>query len=285
MKYLYEVENHEKENASSVDCHNNIADRLLGTGRECCTGDNSNRGGYADRRFDPGTESDLNGNTTPNTAPQQQVCPQVRLRHLHRVQPRPPHIHAYEEVETIEPSCFEAGSITVVCVGCLDEITEIIPEIGEHSWDSGTIIRYANCGESGELLFVCDVCGETRSEKLPKTKEHVWDEGEVIYPASCARKGEVEYTCLVCHESEYDTIPKTTEHAWNSGTVTVNPTKDSEGLYTYTCYECGETKSETIEPSSFDASAYGNPYYFRISNNPDNSIELSINGNVAGTIR
>ena len=192
-----------------------------------------------------------------------------------------PHAHTHEKVQTIEPSCFKTGSIVSVCSECGDEVTEEIPAFGQHSWDSGEITLEATCWENGIMCFRCEVCGRERDEAIPATNEHVWDEGFVFREARCSHEGIIRHNCIVCWMSSYDEmIPKTTEHDWDSGTVTVNPTKNSEGVYTYSCFECGATKSETIEPSTFDASDYGNPYYIRTSNSPDNYIEFSIKDDV-----
>ncbi len=53
------------------------------------------------------------------------------------------HVHTYQEIETVNPTCTQPGSIEYECTGCGETMIETIPATGQHNYVNG----------------VCTVCG------------------------------------------------------------------------------------------------------------------------------
>ncbi|MBR2969304.1 MAG: hypothetical protein IKC36_05625 [Clostridia bacterium] len=108
-------------------------------------------------------------------------------------------------------------------------------EIGDCTFDNGTVTKNPSHTEEGEKTYTCTVCGGQRTEKIDKTAGHEWGE----WKPSAEAKGE-HYRECACGESESDAC------AWDKGTVTKNPSHTEEGVMTFACTVCGGTKEEAI---------------------------------------
>lgn len=75
------------------------------------------------------------------------------------------HTCVYRVVNTIEPTCTEAGELTYACIDCGDEFREYLPALGhDYSYE---IITFPTETENGEGKYTCNRCGDSYLEVLP----------------------------------------------------------------------------------------------------------------------
>ncbi len=151
------------------------------------------------------------------------------------------HTEPESGVTTVEATCAADGSKSYTCAVCKEDITEVIPATGEHTWTDSEYIE-ATCTENGKAGGqVCSVCGVVNSENAPEdlgdvdpAKGHTWeldDTAEEYRAATCVEDGVGTYKCSVCGEVKTEAIPATGEH-----TETVVEAKEP------TCGEAGNTE-------------------------------------------
>lgn len=165
---------------------------------------------------------------------------------LEDVEKREPCIgeHSWDSGRVIkEPACEETGEKQYTCTACDETKKESIPATG-HSWDAGKVIKEPACEETGEKLYTCTACNKTRDESVPATG-HSWDAGKVTKEPGCEETGEKLYTCTACSETKTESIAAT-GHSWDAGEVTKEPGCEKAGEKQYTCSGCGATRSESI---------------------------------------
>ncbi len=75
------------------------------------------------------------------------------------------HEHNYTAVVT-EPTCTEAGYTTYTCACGDTYVADEVAALG-HSWDNGVVTKQATATESGIRTYTCTRCGETRTEVIP----------------------------------------------------------------------------------------------------------------------
>ena len=121
---------------------------------------------------------------------------------------------------------------------------EVDPDCkGNHTWDSGEIVKDSTCEEAGEITYTCSVCGETKKEEISALGH---DFKTKIINATCENEGSKTISCSRCgHVQSIQTI-KATGHAWNLGVVTKKSSRTGFGEKTYTCSLCGKTKTEQV---------------------------------------
>lgn len=76
--------------------------------------------------------------------------------------------HAYDAVVT-PPGCTKEGFTTYTCTRCDDSYrTDIVPALGSHVWDEGTVTTAPSCTQEGVRTFTClRGCGAARTEAIP----------------------------------------------------------------------------------------------------------------------
>lgn len=167
-------------------------------------------------------------------------------------------------VVTKAPTTTDTGIKTFTCTVCGYTETETIPntahvhafgtrwfkdaenhwnacDCGEkgnvavHTWDDGTITKFATDTESGAIEYKCTVCGYTKTVTIQSTS-HVHSFGKEW-------KNDANNHWNVCDCGEKSNVAA---HTWDNGTVTKAVTDTENGIMTYTCTVCGYTKTEII---------------------------------------
>lgn len=164
------------------------------------------------------------------------------------------HKHVYAEETVRKATCGQEGEVKFFCQECGDTYTDVLPVMGEHSYESDTdetcdvcgavrkvghdfkseITKEATCGEAGEKVYTCSECGESYTEKLYATGKHSYknacDEScdvcgktrkvshtyvsKVTKKATCGEEGKKVYTCSVCGDSYTESISATGKHSY-----------------------------------------------------------------------
>ena len=132
------------------------------------------------------------------------------------------HTEPEKGVTVTAATCAKDGSKSYTCVVCKENVTEVIPATGNHSWED---IKYIEptCTENGKADGqVCSVCGTVNPDNMPidlgevaPATGHKWilnEEAEDYQAATCVTDGVGTYTCSVCHETKTETIPATGKH-------------------------------------------------------------------------
>ena len=153
------------------------------------------------------------------------------------------------QTTTVDATCTEPGSITVICSHCgIVMSEEVIPATG-HVNTTETVVE-PTCTEPGSITVTC-ACGETVSVETIDAIGHSYDAGVVTAP-TCTEAGYTTYTCTVCGHIHTGDATEATGHM-NTTTVTVEATCTEPGSVTVTCDDCGETVSEeTIEATGHE---------------------------------
>ncbi|MBR4308231.1 MAG: hypothetical protein IKT58_01415 [Oscillospiraceae bacterium] len=109
-------------------------------------------------------------------------------------------------VQTLNPTCTEAGSMVYACTACGQERTEALSELGHKCVTDPA--QAPTCTEPGKTEGShCDRCGValTAQEEIP-APGHSLDEGTVTKEATCTEVGRRTYTCTVCGYVETESI-------------------------------------------------------------------------------
>ncbi len=113
--------------------------------------------------------------------------------------------HHFAEIERIEPSCTEEGSVISECTVCGEQLIETLPKT-EHQWTEVSSTE-ANCTEDGSAVYACSVCGEEKTEIIPALG-HDYEETARVEPTE-EEDGYIEYTCSRCGHSYTVPLPHT----------------------------------------------------------------------------
>ena len=150
-------------------------------------------------------------------------------------------------VNTISPTCEEAGYTYHLCNRCgYSYTTDSKPATG-HSW-SEVSRDEPTCTATGKKYLQCS-CGETTTEKIAAMGHDY--ETNTIAP-SCEEAGYTYHLCKRCDHS-YTSAPKpATGHSWSQKSVT-HATCTSSGKIDYECF-CGETDTDLIAALGHDFS-------------------------------
>lgn len=150
--------------------------------------------------------------------------------------------HTNTTTTTVEASCTVAGSTTVTCDDCGEEIsTTPIPATGHQNTTETTVD--ATCTEAGSRTVTCDDCGVTISEEEIAALGHSYSDGvcTVCGNEQSSSSGAEEITATVIIADYADA------NGWANGTkyLTINADANiiitaSGGAYTGSYYTSGE---------------------------------------------
>jgi hypothetical protein len=106
-----------------------------------------------------------------------------------------------DEVNSVEPTCTEAGEIVYICSVCgtTKDTTEAVPAAG-HDWDVEVIVD-STCAKEGTSIKTCKVCGKVEKGVVAK-KDHTYGEWVVTKEATKEADGEETRTCTACGEAK-----------------------------------------------------------------------------------
>ena len=178
----------------------------------------------------------------------------------------PSHTHDYSNVETVDATCTEPGSITKTC-SCGEKLVETIPALGHtltsdatsSSCTTGGIVTYtcsmcsysyteevaatghnysivstdATCTTAGSSVSTCSNCGDVITTEIPALG-HQYTSEQI--GGSCTTAGKTVYTCSTCNDT-YTETNTATGHNYVASTVA--PTCTEIGYTVYTCSNCG----------------------------------------------
>ena len=146
-----------------------------------------------------------------------------------------------ERTVTIDATCTEKGSTTVVCSVCntILKETEYTPALG-HDWGEWKVTVPGTCEVEGKKTRECSRCHETETISTG-TGEHVYPEKGVVTPATCTADGYTTYTCTVCNKYSVirDYTPKLGHKYSADYKIIVEPTCHSTGTKAHYCVRCG----------------------------------------------
>ena len=146
-----------------------------------------------------------------------------------------------ERTVTIDATCTEKGSTTVVCSVCNTILKEIeyTPALG-HDWGEWKVTVPGTCAVEGKKTRECSRCHETETISTG-TGEHVYPEKGVVTPATCTADGYTTYTCTVCNKYSVirDYTPKLGHKYSADYKIIVEPTCHSTGTKAHYCVRCG----------------------------------------------
>lgn len=146
-----------------------------------------------------------------------------------------------ERTVTIDATCTEKGSKTVVCSVCNTIVreTEYTPALG-HDWGEWKVTVPGTCEVEGKKTRECSRCHKTETISTG-TGEHVYPEKGVVTPATCTADGYTTYTCTVCNKYSVirDYTPKLGHKYSADYKIIVEPTCHSTGTKAHYCVRCG----------------------------------------------
>lgn len=153
-------------------------------------------------------------------------------------------------IDPEEPAtCTKAGKTEGSHCSVCGEIVipqKIIQPTGEHSWNSGSLVKAALCTQNGEIQYTCTKCGLKRTETV-KALGHKKVTDKSI-EATCEKEGKTEGShCSICGEVlvSQKTIPAT-GHSWSNWITVKNASVSSEGVQQRTCSKCGKLENKNI---------------------------------------
>ena len=131
-----------------------------------------------------------------------------------------------------EPTCTEAGILTVICNDCGETVkTETIAALGH---DNKDIVVDPTCTAQGYTLHGCARCGVGTKDSYTDALGH--DYKDTVIAPTCTAKGYTSHDCTRCDSSYKNKFTATVGH--NYVGVTEN------GVTTYTCSYCSDSYTE-----------------------------------------
>ena len=170
------------------------------------------------------------------------------------------HSCEYSELvsETPAPSCTDTGLKVVKCPICGHTKEEIVPAVGQHTWNEGVITTEPTETTNGVKTYTCTACGATKTEAV-QPMGHNWDEGTVI-PPTCIDDGCTVYKCTDegCSASYEADITDALGHAFDEGVVTTHPTLTKEGEKRVSCTRdgCGFSTTQVMPKATMEDSSF-----------------------------
>ena len=146
--------------------------------------------------------------------------------------------HIAGEAVRVEPDCVNAGSVTVSCTRCGEVLSTEKLHITEHDFHFVETIE-PTCKQAGYHVYQCSTCnvkqtrsyyGDGKKTILAHTPDPTKEE---VVAATCTTGGYNKHVCSVCG-STYYTDRHASRHTLVKDTV-VLPTSDENG---YTIYAC-----------------------------------------------
>ena len=154
--------------------------------------------------------------------------------------------HTNTNTTTVDPTCTENGSTTVVCADCGETLSTTTTNALGHSWNDATCTAPKTCGTCGATEGeaaghtygedgTCTVCGTSQDHVCEFTAEKTVD-------PTCTEAGYTVYACT-CGKTENRDPVEATGHT--EETTTIEATCSAEGSTVVTCAVCKETLSTT----------------------------------------
>ena len=174
---------------------------------------------------------------------------------------------------TIEPTCTESGSGTLICVMCGKASQKVsIPALGHDwgEWEDVAIPESEICLSDVTVSRICHACGEKEIRQVSPAPGHKWEEKSRIAP-TCTEEGLSLQACTVCNAKHTEVIPPLgheyadvdllIKHAPGVvvgngryrglaiGTVSVASTCETTGSGTLVCVRCWEESKQVTIPA------------------------------------
>ena len=150
-----------------------------------------------------------------------------------------PHIHRYEEVASIDPTCVEAGYKTTRCE-CGDEKTENLEALG-HDYKAEVVAP--TCTEAGYTIHTCSICNDSYTDTEVAALGHSV-KSFTITKATCLENGKKEGDCVRCNELVTEVILPL-DHNFVL-TDDVKPGCKMYGYKRYVCSRCDDIYIDII---------------------------------------
>lgn len=148
--------------------------------------------------------------------------------------------HSFEQVDEIEPTCFEEGRQDFLCSVCAEYKSEPIPKI-PHKYGKWEIVNAATCTMDGTRERHCKYCAASQQEIIPALG-HKWSEWTTQSFATCTEDGKSVRQCDRCKEVEQEVLPAI-GHDFSEWV----PSQSQEDMYERYCKNCGEQEFKSRE--------------------------------------
>lgn len=159
-----------------------------------------------------------------------------------------PHVHAYEVVDTVAPSCTEAGYSIYACE-CGDTYTVNDVSATGHKWGAWVVTKEPTATESGEETRYCENCDASEMCVIaPNDHEHNYVIIETV-DATCDVAGFTTYACE-CGDSYTEEVAPATGHIWGEWESVENTHAVSVVIETRTCKVCGEVETREVQTTT-----------------------------------
>ena len=155
------------------------------------------------------------------------------------------HVMGTEPIETIAPTCTEAGKNIYKCTntGCDHTTEKEIPATWHTKGETPTKVVAPTCTEGGYSVYKCTVCNLGFMADETEATGHDFENGKATTtPATCTEKGKTVTQCANCIMTQTTEI-NALGHSWNS-TEKVEATCYADGYENFVCTTCGETKTD-----------------------------------------
>ncbi len=180
--------------------------------------------------------------------------------------------HNYVKVEgSLTASCTDAGTITMKCSECDDEITAEVPALG-HSYGNW-VTTNPTAATEGSKVRECSICHTTETVPLPKLGHEMVKDDDASTQATCTAEGTDVYVCTT-HTGDnacgytYSVKVALKAHTYDetieSNVTIVDADCENNGSKTVKCKDCdskitsvipgtGHTMSTTVTEASCKA--------------------------------
>lgn len=156
-----------------------------------------------------------------------------------------PHVHDYELVETIAPTCTDAGYKVMACA-CGDTYSEPDQSATGHTWGEWKVTEAATATKPGVETRKCDNCDAIETREIP-VHSHKWGSWFVTIEPTLEEPGEETRICEICGAKETCMIAPIAPHTHSYvRTDSVAATCDAAGYAVFEC-ECGDSYSEETD--------------------------------------
>lgn len=119
-------------------------------------------------------------------------------------------------------------------------------QLGDHTWNSGTVTTNPGCTTTGIKTYTCTACGTTKTEKIAATGEHNWSAWTTTVEPTCTSAGQRKHTCTVCAETRTEEIAAK-GHSYVS--LTVEPQCETQGYTQHGCGDCYDYYEDAFVPA------------------------------------
>ena len=150
-----------------------------------------------------------------------------------------------------EATCTQEGARSIHCeiCGAVQEGSEEVIPMREHSYGEWYALIEESCGQPGEYERKCSVCQAIDHKHVQPTGNHTWEtEPSVEVAADCQKEGVKAIHCTVCHMRKPGTVitsPRTA-HPFGDWIVEIEPTCEGSGRKVRFCTVCHFMERVTI---------------------------------------